>query len=636
MHVAAGATRVAPHTLRTANAISHDPAPQQLPIRPDNAMSMLHETAVFLAAAIIAVSVFNRFGFGSVLGYLAAGVLIGPWGLGLVSGVEHILHFAELGVVLLLFIIGLELKPARLWVLRQSVFGLGLAQVAATGAALAAIGYALGLPLQSAVIAGIGLALSSTAFVLQMLAEKKQLTTSHGRAAFAVLLFQDLAVIPLLALLPLLAAAEIPAKGGDMVVPVLKAAGVLAGLVLGGRFLLRYGLRLITSSGSNEILTATALLVVIGAALLVNWAGLSMALGAFLAGMLLADSEYRHELEANIEPFKRLLLGLFFVAVGMSANIGLIVHEPLRVLTLVVGLLSVKFVVLYVLAVLFGYSRSCARNFAFVLPQGGEFAFVVFGVAVTQQILTRDLADLLILVVTITMAATPLLVLFNESVVEPWLRPAKGGEFDRVDDTEHQVIIAGFGRFGQVIGRMLRMKRIPFTALEPSAMQVDVVRRFGNKVYYGDPSRLDLLRAASVDKAKIFVLALDDVTTSVKAAETIRRHFPHVRIYARARNRHHVHLLMDVGVQYFIRETFLSALEMATQVLMGLGESSAEAKRAAELFKHHDDETLVKQHAIHEDETKLIQSAKEAARELEELFESDAQRGPVQPANAAD
>lgn len=590
-------------------------------------MSLLHEIAVFLVAAIIAVPLFSRLGFGSVLGYLAAGLVIGPSGLALITQVDHILHFSELGVVLLLFIIGLELQPSRLWVLRRSVFGLGLAQVGITGAILAAIGYGLGLHTGTALIAGLSLALSSTAFVLQMLAEKKQLTTHHGRAAFSILLFQDLAVIPLLALVPLLGLSGTMSTDTNVLTQMAKAAIVMIGLIVGGRYVLRYLFRFIVSTGGHEIFTGAALLVVVGAAVLMEFADLSMALGAFVAGMLLADSEYRHELEANIEPFKRLLLGLFFISVGMSANVALVVGDPVRVLTLAVALLAVKFAVLWVLGRLFDLGKECARNIAFILPQGGEFAFVVLGSAVTYQVMEPDLANLLVVVVTLTMAATPLLVLFNERVVQPWLQPGQVQPFDTIDDGEHQVIIAGFGRFGQVIGRLLRMKRIPFTAIESSPEQVDVVRRYGNKVYYGDLTRLDLLRAARVDRAKIFVLAVNDIAASVRTAELVRRHFPQVQIYARARNRHHAHLLIDVGVKYFIRETWLSALEMGRHVLQGLGESDTEVQRAVTTFQRHDEETLAKQLAFHHDESQLIQSARDAAQELEELFESDTTRG---------
>lgn len=586
-------------------------------------MSLLHDTAIFLGAAIIAVPLFNRLGFGSILGYLAAGIVIGPWGLGLISGIDSILHFAELGVVLLLFIIGLELQPSRLWVLRKSIFGLGAAQVIATGAVLALIGYGLGLRTEAAVITGLALALSSTAFVLQMLAEKKQLTTTHGRSAFAILLFQDLAVVPLLALIPLIGISDTITEDANLLVRTGKVLLVLLSIVIGGHFLLRHVFRAIAASGSQEIFTATALLVVIGAALLMEFAGLSMALGAFLAGALLADSEYRHELEANIEPFKRLLLGLFFIAVGMWVNVGLIVTDPLQVLVLVIGLLAVKFIVLLILGKLFGHSNESARNLAFVLPQGGEFAFVLLSAAVSYQVLDQNLADLLVVVVTLTMVATPLLFVLNESVVKRWLEVAKREEFDKIEETDHQVIIAGFGRFGQIIGRILHVKKIPFTALEASSSQVDFVRRFGSKVYYGDASRLDLLRAARADKARVLVLAIDDIVSSVRTAETVKKHFPNLDIYARARNRRHALLLMDCGVKVLSRETFLSGLAIAEHVLRGLGKSEHEVKNAIELFKRHDEATLIKQHAIHHDESKFMQSTKEAARELEELFESD-------------
>ncbi|MDH3688477.1 MAG: monovalent cation:proton antiporter-2 (CPA2) family protein [Gammaproteobacteria bacterium] len=586
-------------------------------------MNLLHETAIFLGAAIIAVPLFQRLGFGSVLGYLAAGVVIGPWGLSLVSGVDTILHFAELGVVFLLFIIGLELQPSRLWVLRKSIFGLGLTQVLVTGLVLASIGFVVGLRLESAILAGLGLSLSSTAFVLQMLAERKQLPTAHGRAAFSILLFQDLAVIPLLALVPFLGTAEAQDQGGNMALQVSKLVVVLIGFVFGGRFLLRHLFRLITAHASHEIFTAAALLVVIGAASLMEFVGASMALGAFLAGVLLADSEYRHALEADIEPFKGLLLGLFFIAVGMSANIGLVTGQPLLVLAVVAGLLAAKFIVLLVLGRLFGLNSEASRNLAFTLPQGGEFAFVLFSAALVYEVLDRGLAELLILVVTLTMAMTPLLVSFNERVLKRWLGVDKPRAFDRIEESDHQVVIAGFGRFGQIIGRILRVRNIPFTALEANPSQVDFVRKYGSKIYYGDASRLDLLRAARADKANLFVLAIDDMTASIRTAETVQKHFPGLSIYARARNRRHAHLLMDLGIKVITRETFLSALELAEHVLHGLGLSERVARDTVATFKDHDEKTMLEQHAIHHDETMLIQTVKEAAAELEELFRSD-------------
>jgi glutathione-regulated potassium-efflux system ancillary protein KefC/glutathione-regulated potassium-efflux system protein KefB len=586
-------------------------------------MSPLIETAIFLSAAVIAVPLFKKLHLGAVLGFLAAGIVIGPHALGLVSDVENILHFSELGVVLLLFIIGLELQPSRLWVLRKSVFGLGGAQVVVTAAVLGLIVYSLGLTPESALVAGLGLSLSSTAFVLQILAEKNQLTTRHGRASFAILLFQDLAVIPMLALIPLLAAKGITSSQGSPGFAVLKALALVAAVIIGGHYLLRPVFRAIAASRIQEVFTAAALLVVIGTALLMQLVGLSMSLGAFIAGVLLADSEYRHELEANIEPFKGLLLGLFFIAVGMSANLDLVASHPFAILAAVIILMAIKSAVVFVLGKLSGYSTACARNLAVALPQGGEFAFVLFGVAAAHQIMDKSVADMLIVVVTLSMALTPAFFSLNEAIEKRWLRSDKPPDFDKIDEGENRVIIAGFGRVGQIVGRILRLRKIGFTALEMSQEQVDVVRRFGSKVYYGDASRLDLLRAAKADKAEIFVLAIDDVASSLKTAATVKKHFPNLAIYARARNRFHAYQLMDIGVDGLIREALLSSLDLAKQVLQGLGIEEEKARGTIEMFKAHDEKTLLAQHAVHHDETKLIQSAKEAAQELQGIFEAD-------------
>lgn len=588
-------------------------------------MDFLQEAAILLGAAIIAVTLFNKVGFGSVLGYLVAGVIIGPWSLGLITKVDNILHFAELGVVLLLFVIGLELQPSRLWVLRRSIFGMGLAQVLITGLVLTLLGLALGLPLPSASIVGFGLSLSSTAFVLQLLAEKKQLNTVHGRSAFAILLFQDLAVIPLLALLPLLGVNEADAAGADagLIQKIFTGIVAITVLVVGGRYLLRPVFRWVAASGSHEIFSATSLMLVIVATLLMDMAGLSMALGAFLAGVLLADSEYRHEIEANIEPFKGLLLGLFFIAVGMSVNIGLLGSAPWTVLGLVAGLLIMKFSVLHGLSWAFKLPAPHGRTLAFVLSQGGEFAFVLFTAATVYQILESSLSEMLILVVSLSMAVTPLLFLLNEKLLKPWLDGPAEPLFDRIDEPGDPVIIAGFGRVGQIIGRLLRLKHVSFTALEISQTQVDFVRKFGGKIYYGDATRIDLLRAARIDQAKIFVLAVDDVQASIKIAELVKTHYPKLDIYARVRNRHHAHMLMDLGVKVFVRETYFSSLRLAEQVLCGLGLPQNEVVESIEKFRSHDEATLLKQHAFHNDETQLIQSVKGAAEELQGLFEAD-------------
>ena len=596
---------------------------------------MLSQVMIFLAAAVLLVPLCSRLALGAVLGYLVAGMLIGPAGFSLVSDVETILHVSEFGVVLLLFIIGLELQPSRLWVLRRPVFGLGTAQVTATGAVLAGLGYWFGLGWQAALVAGLGLAMSSTAFVMQTLAEKGQLTTLHGREAFAILLFQDLAVIPLLALLPLLGA------GGSGTHPgwqtALKAVAIIVAVVAASRTVIRPLFRIVITFGGREIFTATALLLVIGTSLLMVWAGLSMSLGAFLAGVLLADSEYRHELEAVIEPFKGLLLGLFFMAVGMSANIGLVASQPITVIGLVFLLLTVKAAVLFLISRTIGTAPDPARKLALALAQGGEFAFVLFGLAETYSIFDKSTADLLIVVVTLSMLLSPMLLMLDEKVLAPWLDSKAEPEYDTIVGDEHPVVIAGYGRVGQMISRVLYSRRIPFTALEVSAQQVDFVRKFGSKIYFGDASRIDLLYAAKVGKAKLFVLAIDDIDASLKTAEMVRKHFPHVPIYARARNRFHAYKLMDLGVKAVIRETLFSSLELSRDVLEGLGFPETEATRTVTTFRAFDEKLLLQQYAVYQDETQLIQTSKQATDELRSLFEAaevEVQHASPQPAPA--
>ncbi|MGI9249332.1 MAG: monovalent cation:proton antiporter-2 (CPA2) family protein, partial [Woeseiaceae bacterium] len=593
--------------------------------RPGTNMSLLAESLVYLLAAVISVPISRRLGFGSVLGYLAAGIIIGPFGFAFVANAEHILHFAELGVVLLLFIVGLELKPARLWVMRRMVFGLGAAQVFVSAAGIALLAWALGLAANAAIVVGLILALSSTAFVLQMLAEKKQLGASHGRAAFSILLFQDLAAIPLIAALPLLGANASFDEGIEFAQIGLMVI-TIAGLIVGGRLLLRPVLQVAARSGIPEIFTATALLVVIGSALLMEYAGMSMVLGAFIAGMLLADSEYRHQLEADIAPFKGLLLGLFFIAVGMLVNVGLLLEVPGRILVIVALLVAVKGLVLFPLARLFGMCDSrAAVKLAAVLSQGGEFAFVLFGIARAEQVLLPDLIDELVLAVTVSMMLTPLLFGLTERFSSKMEKPEQP-DYDVPDNDQHEVLIAGFGRVGQVVGRLLRIIGKPFTALESDSSQVDFVRRYGAAVHYGDASRLDLLRAAGAERAKIFVLAISDLEQSMRIAEAVKRHFPHLTIIARARNRRHAHKLMDLGIEHIFRETLLSSLAMTELVLLNLGHSGDEAKHVISAFCERDSELLIEQHAIHESEEKLIQSVKDTADELESLLRVDAHR----------
>jgi glutathione-regulated potassium-efflux system ancillary protein KefC/glutathione-regulated potassium-efflux system protein KefB len=456
--------------------------------------------------------------------------------------------------------------------------------------------------------------------VLQLLAEKKELTTTHGRAAFAILLFQDLAVIPLIAILPMFGVAA--GQGFDLGGFAI-AVTVISGLIIGGRYLLRPVLKIAARTQLPEIFTATALLVVIGAALLMAAAGMSMVLGAFIAGMLLADSEYRHELEADIAPFKGLLLGLFFIAVGMSVNLGLLIQQPGTIMLIVACLMAAKAAILFPLARLFGIcDTKGATSLAAVLSQGGEFAFVLFAIVARHQILATDVVEQLILAVAVSMLLTPLVYLLNQHFVSR-MEVIEEPEYDQMEDQQHAVIIAGFGRFGQIVGRLLTIVGRQFTALEIDMTQVDVVRRYGNIVHYGDASKLDLLRAAGAEHARLFVLAIDDIEASVKTARTVTRHFPNLTIVARARNRRHEYHLMDLGIKHIFRETFLSSLAMSEQALLDLGFGAEEVDRLMTTFRDKDEQLIREQHAVQHDEEQLIQTARDTARELELLLRSD-------------
>ena len=594
---------------------------------------MLVQIAIFLVAAIIAVPLSRRLGLGAVLGYLAAGMIIGPWGLKLVGDVDAMLHISEFGVILLLFIIGLELQPSRLWVLRKQVFGLGAAQVAVTGLALGGIAFLAGWTWQAALVVGIGLAMSSTAFVLQTLAEKKQLTTRHGRESFAILLFQDLAVIPLLAALPFLAhsagAGAASAHGGGGWMDALKAVAIIGALIVSSRFLIRPLFRTVATHGGREIFTATALFIVVGVTLLMEVAGLTASLGAFLAGMLLADSEYRHELEADIEPFKGLLMGLFFISVGMSANLGLLAKAPLTIAAIVIGMMLIKFVALVLIGRLAGTAAPSARKLGLALAQGGEFAFVLFGSAAGAGIFTAPVSQMLVVAVTVSMLIAPLLFVLDEKLLTPWLDRREERPFDTIAPNEGHVIIAGYGRVGQIVTRVMALKGIPFVAMEKNADQVDSVRKFGGKLYFGDATRIELLRAANAGAARLFVLAIDNPEDSVKCAALVRHHFPHVPMLARARNRTHAHRLMDLGITRFFRETWLTSLEMAQQALMQVGVAPSDAAMTIAKFRDHDLALLRRQHAVYQDESKLVQTTREASEELLSLFESDREEKPV-------
>jgi len=576
---------------------------------------LLTDIALFLLAAVIAVPLFKRLKLGAVLGYLAAGIVIGPSGLGLITGVDRILQVSEFGVVLLLFVIGLELQISRLRLLRNTVFGLGGAQVLLTTALLAGLAHLNGWSLKTSLVVGFGLSMSSTALVLQLLSERGELVSRHGRAGFGMLLFQDLAVIPFLAVLPMLAGRH-SHIAWTSVVEVLAA---LAALIVIGRYLLRPVFRVLAATQVPEIFTAAALLLVVGTTLAMEAVGLSASLGAFIAGLLLADSEYRHELQADIEPFKGLLLGLFFIAVGMSADLHLVAERPLEVLLLVAVLMGVKAAVLLVIARVVRLPWTAALSLAAALSQGGEFAFVLFNLAGGTGVLQPQLHDLLVVAVTLSMVVTPplytLVVRLRHGEAPP--------PFDEIDVPASPIIIAGFGAFGQIVGRILRLKQIPFTVLENNAQHVDFVRRFGSRIFYSDASRAEVLRAAGAAEAKIFVLAIADEVVSLRVAQTVRALYPQLRVFAIARSRIHMMKLMDLGITDVIRRSYGSSLEMALKLLTELGESEARSRQAIDTFRRHDESTLARQHAIYRDEQKLMQTAREAAEELEQLFEAD-------------
>jgi monovalent cation:proton antiporter-2 (CPA2) family protein len=584
-------------------------------------MSLLTIT-LLLAVAIVAVIVTRKAKLSAILGYLAAGVLMGPWGAGLVTDPSEILHIAEFGVVLLLFVIGLELKPQRLWVMRKSVFLLGGLQLAMCVLLLSAALWLAGVPPATAFVAGFGLTFASTALVIQLLAERNLLNTISGRSAFSVSLFQDLAAMPGLAVLPLLGTAEV-ATATQPWIAALKVFGLLVGAVLAGRYLLRPLLRAVAATQVREAFTATALLIVLGMAATAHAVGLSMALGAFVAGVLLADSEYRHELEADIDPFRGLLLGLFFVGVGMAANLGVVVQEPVLMILGTLALCAIKWIASFVAGKALGLRSADARMFSWALCCGGEFAFVMFLAATGEGIMPAVLRDQLIVVVTLSMLVGPLLMIGGDWLERSVFASKERREFDVIEDNEPQVIVAGFGRFGQIVARVLMTQRIRFTALEVSPAQVDFVRQFGNKIYYGDASRIDVLRAAGAERAKVLVMAIDDVEASVKAVELARRHFPQLRVLVRVRNRQHAYKMMDLGVDYVVRDTLHSSLDMARSLLTTLGFDASEARRRVEVFRDFDQRKLEEQHAFHRDEPRLMQSAKEASRELEQLFTDD-------------
>lgn len=597
----------------------------------------LVQIAMLLGAAAVAAPLARWLRIGSVLGYLGAGVVLGPYGLGQVFSLyeaKEILHVAEFGVVLLLFLIGLELKPKRLWAMRQAIFGAGLSQVAITAVAIMAIGSAASLTMSSGLFVGIALALSSTAFALQVLEENGELAAKHGRLSFAILLMQDLAAIPVIALAPMFAASLGKAGAAVDGLAVFRALGVIAGVVIVGHFLLEHVLRLIARTKVKEAMTAAALLTVVGVSLVMQKAGLTASLGAFIAGALLAESSYRHQLEADIKPFEGLLLGLFFTAIGMSLNLGLLADEPALIMALVAVLVTLKAAVLYLIGRWNGLDPWGSRRMALSLSQGGEFAFVLFTAGVAAGVLGQGLADQFALVVTLSMVATPLLLL-ADSMFLPRQAPSTPTVYDSLPEADGHVIIAGLGRFGQIAARVLRAKHIPVTALDISPDQIDLVRRFGSKAFFGDASRPDILEAAQADKARAFVLAIDDVEASMETARIVKERYPGLKIYARARNRVHAHRLMDLGVEMVERETFLSALELTRQMLRGIGFAAADAERAVRLFEAHDRRRLEEDYKDWTDEQKLREKARSDAANLEQILQDDAAETAIQEGAAS-
>jgi glutathione-regulated potassium-efflux system ancillary protein KefC len=589
--------------------------------------SILFDSLIYLSAAVVAVPLAKRLGLGSVLGYLLAGVAIGPWGMQLVTDSQAILHFAEFGVVLLLFLIGLELHPKRLWSMRKPILGLGGSQVLITMLLITIVGVGFGLSWQTALIAGMGLSLSSTAIALQTMTEKNLLATTTGNSGFSILLLQDIAVIPMLALIPALGVTTVSSSAdGTGWLDVVIVLAVMVAIIVVGRFLTRPLFRLIAGANSREIFTAFSLLLVIGIAMIMQSIDMSMALGSFMAGVLLAESEYRHQLESDIEPFKGLLLGLFFIAVGMSVDFGLLLANPWLVIGLTAGLIALKSVVLLLLARLFKLPVSQHALFAFVLSQGGEFAFVLFGVATGFAAMPQELADLLIVVVAFSMLTTPLLLIINERFIEPRFANIDTPADTVPEDMEPQdnpVVIAGFGRFGQIVGRLLHANKIGTTIIDHNPNQIERLRQFGFKVFYGEASRLDLLHAAGLQHARLFVLATDDRESGLHTVDLVRKHFPHVRILARAWDLIHVYQLKDHGVQVIERETFDSALRLGESALVGLGYERHRAHRAAQRFRAYDNQLIEELYQVHHDQSQVISISRQARDEIERLLQED-------------
>lgn len=583
---------------------------------------------IFLFSAVITVPVARRLGMGAVQGYLIAGIMIGPWGLGFIRDVEEILHFSELGVVFLMFIIGLELNPAKLWKLRRPIFGMGTAQIFLTSAVLGSLLYFISpffhFSWQAALIGGIGLAMSSTAMALQLMKEKGMNHNEGGKLGFSVLLFQDMTLIPAVSLIPVLVNGANPMDSWGKL--GLKIVAFVAMLIC-GRYLLRPLFRYIAACGVREIFTASALLVVLGSALFMATLGFSMALGTFIAGGLLAESEFRHELEIAIEPFKGLLLGLLFISVGMALNLGVLFAYFIPLMISVILLVSIKAVILYGLSCFFHLQQSSRLQFAVVLSQGGEFAFVLFSVAFGQKLFTADQLAPFLVVVTLSMMTTPFIMELVSQILKRRYNAKKESSDEKpfVKNDNPQVIIVGFGRFGQVVGRLLMANKMHITVLERDVSTVSTMRKYGYQVYYGDATRLELLRSAGADKAEAIVITCNEPEDTMILVHLCQQHFPKLRILARARGRVEAHELLQNGVKHFTRETFSGALDLGRKTLLELGMHPHEAYRAQQHFRRLDMRTLREFMPEHEGDVSKISRIKEARCELEEIFEREMQ-----------
>lgn len=585
-------------------------------------MSQLLQITIFLGASLLLVPLLKRFGIATVLGYLFTGILLGPDVFNIASDPEAIQELAEFGVILLMFLIGLELRPQRLWSMRSAIFGMGSLQVGITGIVLAVVSFfALQQGIAASVVIGFALALSSTAFVLQMLSEKQQLNTTYGQQSFSILLFQDMAAIPLIAVIPLLAGTESSHHGIAYFAAIV---ATFSGLFLFSRYLMRPFFRFVAKSGAHELITAVGLFIVLAVVGLMDVLGISTTLGAFLTGVLLADSEFRHELEASIAPFKGLLLGLFFMTVGMTTELSLFIDMPWLIIGGALALLLIKMISLTAIA---RYLKNSWRNsllLATCLAQSGEFAFVVLSVAKSENVIQQAILQPITLIVTLSMVLTPMLYWLMQSQILPRFSTKTVPEYDEIPDEHNPVIIAGFGRFGQIIARVAHLQHLSFTAIDSNLDKVDFVRNYGGHLYYGDATQPDILRAAGIEHAKIFVLAIDDIEDSMNVARHIRLNYPQLKLLVRARDRHQVHLLRDLGIEHIWRETYLSSLGMAYHMLCDLGVSEDDAYKSIELFRDYDDKLLAQQQQFYTDEQKIYETHRNALAELEHLFESDA------------